>query len=57
MLYFDYVYSNQKSDMRRIVKEAKHKGVCIENTLDEMIEKRCKNYVLRSFQDDEHIIL
>ena len=57
MLYFDYVYSNQKSEMRSIVKEAKHKGVCIENTLDEMIEKRYKNYVLQSFQDDEHIIL
>ena len=56
ILFFDHMYSNQRSEMRSIVKEAKHKGVCIENTLDEIIEKRCKNYVLRSFQDDEHII-
>ena len=31
--------------MRSIIKEAKHKGVCIENTLDEKT-KICKTYVL-----------
>ena len=34
------VNSDQKSKMRSIVKDAKHKCVCIENILDEIIEKK-----------------
>ena len=57
ILFFDLVYSNQKSEMRSIVKEAKHKGLCVEITLDEIIEKRGKIYVLRSFQHDDPSIV
>ena len=32
--------------MRSIIKEAKHKSVCMENTLDEIIRKKCKTYEL-----------
>ena len=42
--HFDNVYSNQTSEMRSLIKEAKHKGVCVENTLDEKT-KRYKTYM------------